>query len=93
MGYRVEACNDYHVLPGKPIIFAANHFAFPDIPVVLRTTKRRSYILAGQQKLSFVDWIFFALNGTIWVDRKDKADMAASKDGIVARLNVGQSVL
>ena len=91
--YRVEAGNDYHALPGKPIIFAANHFAFPDIPVVLRTTKRRSYIFAGKQRLAFIDWFFFAMNGTIWVDRKDKADMAASKDGIVARLNIGQSVL
>lgn len=91
--YRIESVNDYHALPGKPIIFAANHFAFPDIPVVLRTTKRRSYIFAGKQRLAFIDWFFFAMNGTIWVDRKDKADMAASKDGIVARLNIGQSVL
>lgn len=90
---KVEAVNTYTELPGKPIIFAANHSAFQDTPIMLRVTKRRSYALLGTQNLALIDRVFFALNGTIWVDRRDKADMAATKDGIVAYLRKGQSVL
>ena len=71
---KVETVNTYTELPGKPIIFAANHSAFQDTPIMLRVTKRRSYILSGKQNLAFIDWIFFVLNGTIWVDRRDKAE-------------------
>lgn len=90
---KVEAVNTYTELPGKPIIFAANHSAFQDTPIMLRVTKRRSYALLGTQNLAFIDRVFFALNGTIWVDRRDKTDMAATKDGILAYLRKGQSVL
>ncbi len=90
---KVETVNTYTPLTGKPIIFAANHSAFQDTPIMLRVTKRRSYALLGKQNLAFIDRVFFALNGTIWVDRKDKADMAAAKDGILAYLQKGQSVL
>lgn len=90
---KVETVNTYTPLPGKPIIFAANHSAFQDTPIMLRVTKRRSYALLGTQNLAFIDRVFFALNGTIWVDRRDKADMAAAKDGILAYLRKGQSVL
>lgn len=91
--YRIKTVNEYDALPDRPIIFAANHGAFPDIPIMLRATGRRSYILSGKQNLAFLDWIFFVLNGVIWVDRKDKADMAASKEGAIACLKKGQSVL
>ena len=91
--YRVNKVNEYTPLPDKPIIFAANHSAFQDTPIMLRVTKRRSYALLGTQNLAFIDQVFFALNGTIWVDRRDKADMAATKDGILAHLRKGQSVL
>lgn len=90
---KVEVVNPCEPLPGKPIIFAANHSAFQDTPIMLRVTTRRSYALLGTQNLAFIDRVFFALNGTIWVDRRDKADMAATKDGILAYLQKGQSVL
>ena len=91
--YRVNKVNEYTPLPDKPIIFVANHGAFPDTPIMLRATGRRSYIFSGKQNLAFIDWIFFVLNGVIWVDRKDKADMAASKDALIAYLKKGQSIL
>lgn len=90
---KVETVNTYTPLPSKPIIFAANHSAFQDTPIMLRVTRRRSHALLGKQNLAFIDRVFFALNGTIWVDRRDKADMAATKDGILAYLRKGQSVL
>lgn len=91
--YRVNKVNECATLPDKPIIFVANHGAFQDTPIMLRVTGRRSYIFSGKQNLAFIDWIFFVLNGVIWVDRRDKADMAATKEGILAYLRKGQSVL
>lgn len=90
---RVEVVSDCEPILGKPIIFAANHSAFQDTPIMLRVTKRRSYIFSGKQNLAFIDWVFFVLNGTIWVDRKSKEDMAASKDAVLEYLAKGQSIL
>ena len=91
--YQIDKVNDYTALPDKPIIFVANHGAFQDTPIMLRVTGRRSYIFSGKQNLAFIDCGFFVLNGVIWVDRKDKADMAASKDALTAYLQKGQSIL
>lgn len=90
---KVEVVNTCPPIPGKPIIFTANHSAFQDTPIMLRVTGRRSYIFSGQQNLAFIDWVFFVLNGTIWVDRKSKEDMAASKDAVLEYLAKGQSIL
>lgn len=90
---RVEVVNACQPIPGKPIIFAAKHSAFQDTPIMLRVTKRRSYIFSGKQNLAFIDWVFFVLNGTIWVDRKSKEDMAASKDAVLEYLAKDQSIL
>ena len=89
--YQLQPLNGYTPLPDKPIIFAANHSAFPDGPTALRATGRRSYLLIGKQNLDFADWLFFAIIGAIWVDRQSKADMVASKGGIAAQLAKGQS--
>ena len=91
--YSVDAINSYTPIEGKPVIFAANHSAFQDIPLSLRATKRRSYILLGKQSLLFLDWFFFVTTGTMWVDRKIKEDMAAAKDAMLEYLAKGQSVL
>lgn len=67
--YRINKVNECTPLPDKPIIFVANHGAFQDTPIMLRVTGRRSYIFSGKQNLAFIDWVFFVLNGVIWVDR------------------------
>lgn len=90
---KVEVVTPCAPLTGKPIIFAANHSAFQDTPIMLRVTGRRSYIFSGKQNLAFIDWVFFVLNGTIWVDRKSKEDMAASKDAVLEYLAKRQSIL
>lgn len=91
--YRIETVNEPRPLPGRPIIFAANHSAFPDTPIMLRATGRRSYIFAGKQSLYFVDWLFFVLNGSVWADRRSKEDRAAAKDALLDYLRRGQSIL
>ena len=91
--YKVIIEQPCSLLPGKPVIYAANHFCFADTPIMGRITPKRSYILLGKQRLGFSDWIYFMLNGVIFVDRKDKEDMAASKQAMAAYLNKGRSIV
>lgn len=91
--YQIKTRNTCTYLLDKPVIFAANHSAFQDTPIMLRVTKRRSYIFGGLQRLPFFDWLFFVLNGTVWVNRQDREDMTASKDALIGYLKKGQSIL
>ena len=91
--YKIIVENNYVAVADKPIIFACNHSAFPDIPIALRGVKRHCYTLIGKQNLAFVDKIFFFLAGAVWVDRKKKEDSAFSKERIIAYLNKGKSIL
>ena len=85
--YKVIIEQSCRLLPDKPVIYAVNHFCFADTPIMGRITPKRSYILLGKQRLGFSDWLYFMLNGVIFVDRKHKEDMAASKQAMTAYLN------
>lgn len=91
--YKVIIEQPCRQLTGKPVIYAVNHFCFADTPIMGRITPKRSYILLGKQRLGFSDWLYFILNGVIFVDRKDKEDMAASKQAMIAYLNKGRSIV
>ena len=91
--YKVVIEQPCCLLPDKPVIYAVNHFCFADTPIMGRITPRRSYILLGKQRLGFSDWLYFILNGVIFVDRKDKEDMAASKQAMSAYLHIGRSIV
>lgn len=91
--YKVAIEQPCCLLPNKPVIYAVNHFCFADTPIMGRITPRRSYILLGKQRLGFSDWLYFILNGVIFVDRKDKEDMAASKQAMSAYLTKGRSIV
>lgn len=91
--YDIEPLNNFHAVPGKPIIFAANHSTSFDMPIVTKATQRRSYILLGKQDLYLIDRLFFLLNGTIWVDRKDKLALSVAKSTMLRYLSRGQSII
>lgn len=91
--YKIKVENDYMPVSDKPIIFACNHSAFPDIPIALKAIKHHCYTLLGKQNLAFADKIFFFLSGVIWVDRKDKTDTLKTKQYIVEYLKKNKSVL
>ena len=91
--YKVIRENEYIQQGDRPIIFAVNHYSAQDTPIICNSIKERGYILAGKQKLSFIDGIFFNLYGTIFVDRKDKEDMVASKKAMEEYLNNNQSII
>lgn len=91
--YKVIIEQPCRPLPDKPVIYTVNHFCFADTPIVGRITQKRSYILLGKQRLGFSDWLYFILNGVIFVDRKDKEDTAASKQAMSAYLSKGRSIV
>ena len=91
--YKVVIEQPCCLLPNKPVIYAVNHFCFADTPIMGRITPQRSYILSGKQRLGFSDWLYFMLNGVIFVDRKDKEDLTASKKAMSAYLNKGRSIV
>lgn len=90
--YKIVETNMYHPVEKLPIIYAFNHSAFMDTPIALTLTGR-SVIFSGKQNLPFVDWLFFVLNGVVWVDRKSKTDMQFSKKAVLAYLSKKQPIL
>ncbi len=91
--YRLKRENIYHAIQKQPIIFVVNHSRFQDTPLACKAVKKHSYVLAGVQKLPFLDEFFFHANGSIFVDRKDKKDMALSKEAMEEYLKKGQSLI
>lgn len=91
--YKVIIEQPCRLLPDSPVIYAVNHFCFADTPIMGRITPKRSYVLSGKQRLGFSDWLYFILNGVIFVDRKDKEDMAASKQTMSAYLAKDRSIV
>lgn len=93
VNYQVKVINNSKPLSDKPVIYAANHSAFQDIPIALRAIGKHSYTLVGKQNLGILDRIFFALIGVIWVDRRDRKSRGTSKEAIIEYLKKGRSIL
>lgn len=73
-------------------IYAVNHSCKWDAQYMMELGKGRCFILAGKQRLLLLDRIVFFLNGTVWVDRKDKASKASSKGKMENVLRKGNSL-
>lgn len=98
IGYKVQKLNSLsakiiNLDSKRPIIFVCNHSSSYDAPIALGAIKKHTFLLVGKQPLEKVDETFFNLNGTIFVDRKDKEDMAASKEAMIELLNKDKNIL
>lgn len=93
VNFKIVKENKYKVIKNKPIIFAINHQCVYDTPIACKAIKKHGYILSGKQPFEKIDELFFNLNGSIFVDRKDKKDMALSKDAMVEYLKKGQNII
>lgn len=91
--FRIVKDNGYSPLPGRPVIFVANHYCGQDVVIACNAIGHRVQVVAGKQPLLGADEFFFNANGTIFVDRKDKTDTAACKRAMEAHLKNGQDVL
>ena len=77
--YKVCRENKYKRIYRRPIIFCVNHTCFQDTPIMCKALPKQAYMLLGKQSLYPIDELFFHLNGTIFVDRKDREDTFLSK--------------
>lgn len=75
------------------VIYAVNHSNKYDVPVVAEIVKYHVWILVGKQRLDLMDRIFFSLNGSVWVDRKNKHDRGIAKEKVQQLLNSENSVV
>lgn len=74
-------------------IYAVNHSNKYDVPIVAEIVNSHVWILVGKQRLDLMDRIFFSLNGSVWVDRKDRRDRGTAKEKVQHLLNKGSSVV
>lgn len=88
-----EEQSGFEIIRNRTVIYAVNHYSFMDIPIICSIIPKRGYILAGIQKLSFSDWLYFILNGVIFVDRKDREDRSASKNAVITYLRKKRPVI
>ena len=96
--YKLVKCCDYsgksvEFSKDRPIIFACNHTTSYDIPIAFNSIKEHAFLFAAKQPLEKIDELFFNLNGTIYVDRKDKEDMNLSKEAMIETLNKKRNIL
>ena len=91
--YKICRENKFKRVYRRPIIFCVNHTCFQDTPIICKSIGRQAYILAGKQSLYPIDELFFKFNGSIFVDRKDKTDMALSKETMEEYLLRGQNLI
>ena len=91
--YKIVKKNNIQKKEGYSTIYVVNHYSAQDTPIACNLTPDRAYILAGKQNLGFFDNLFFELYGSIFIDRKDKNDMAISKQAMEAYLKKGKSIL
>lgn len=74
-------------------IYAANHGAKYDTPYAGISIKRHAWLVSGTQPLEVLDRMAFSLNGTIWIDRKDKASKTRGARRMLEVLLEGDSIL
>lgn len=70
-------------------IYAVNHSNKYDAPYTCEIISKQSYVLVGKQPLELIDRLFFIINGTVWVDRKDKVDKKKSSAEMINLLKNG----
>lgn len=80
---------------GRPIIFAATHGFKDDGLFTLLTVRQHAYLLFGSlpQFFGSLDGLSAWLNGSILVDRSDKASRHASKEKMVRALSLGANLI
>jgi len=98
IGYKIKKACDYsgktaEFSNNRPLIFACNHTTSYDIPIALKAINEHTFLFAAKQSLEKVDELFFNLNGTIYVDRKDKNDTKLSKDAMIETLKKKRNIL
>ena len=91
--YKIIKENKLIKIDNHPTIYAVNHYSAQDTPIACNSINEHAYILAGKQRLGFLDNAFFKLYGSIFVDRKNKNDMSLAKEAMIQYLQQNESII
>ncbi len=81
-----------HPNVSKNCIYAVNHSCKWDFQYMVEIAQKHFYVLAGKQRLKFIDKLAFVWNEAIWVDRMQKNSKKASKQKMEKVLKRGKSL-
>ena len=73
-------------------IYAVTHFCRHDFPYACQFIGERVYVLVGKQRLDIASRVGLILNGTIWVDRKDKLKKRKAMQSLFQVLQKGKNI-
>ncbi len=96
--FRTKVEHTVHYLNRRPqipgnAIYAANHGTKYDIPYAGIAIRDHAYLALGTQRLAFLDRLAFILNGSVWIDRKDRASKAQGAKKMLDLLLAGNNLL
>ena len=97
-GYQKIHKKNLHILQEKielteNVIYMVNHSCRWDTPVAASAIEDHVYSLIGKQPLNVSDRIGLTLNGTIWVDRKNKVSREKAYEKMKQFLQNQMSIL
>lgn len=90
--FDIEILNPEKLKRNGTTIYAVNHSNYHDIPTMCEIAQKQFYVLLGIQNLRLIDRIVFALNGNVYVDRKNSKDKNLSKEELI-KLSINDSDL
>ncbi len=91
VAHEIHYLNSPPQVPGNAI-WCCNHGAKYDTPYCGLAIPRQVWLVAGKQRLTLADRVFFILNGCIWVDRKNKDSKAASAKTMLDLAQKGENI-
>lgn len=94
-GYKIVILNSHQSCGDRPAIFAITHILKEDIEISAEVLGKPFYLLTDDfSRMHGTPGGFFVeLNGVIYVDKSDKADMARSKETCVNLLDNGANIM
>ena len=76
-----------------PVLYAAVHTNFHDVPVIMEAIKKHSYLLASDEVKGHISGLLFESNGVVYIHRQDKESCKNASNNVISTLKDGKSVL
>ncbi len=92
VGHAVHYLNPHPDVRGNAI-YAVNHATKYDIPYAGIAIKHHAWLVIGKQPLDVLDRLAFWLNGSIWIDRKERNSKIQGTRKMLEVLQAGDNLL
>ena len=80
-------------VPQGPVIYAVHHGGIVDVPNIVEAIPNFAVLLAGKDNIDFTSKCLLFLIGTVFVNRKDKADRSIAKQKLIQILQKDKSII